>query len=121
MRGVQIGTVLLIVTFFNLHISSSDISSSANLHITFLMNWYDYMGYFGSFLTSITFIPQVYKAWQTRSVGDLSSWMVIIVVASASIWLVYGIAINSGPVIVANSVVLMFALVLLYFTFRFKS
>ncbi len=85
------------------------------------MHWYDYLGYLGSFLTSITFVPQVYKAWQTKSVGDLSKWMVLIVIASASIWLVYGIAIKSGPVIVANTVVLIFVLVLLYFTFKFKS
>ncbi len=84
------------------------------------MNWYDYMGYFGSFLTSITFVPQVYKAWQTKSVGDLSRWTVIIVVTSACIWLIYGVAIKSGPVMLANTVVLIFALVLLYFTFRFK-
>ncbi len=84
-------------------------------------HWYDYLGYLGSFLTSITFVPQVYKAWQTKSVGDLSKWMVLIVIASAGIWLIYGIVIKSGPVIVANSVVLIFALVLLYFTYRFKS
>jgi MtN3 and saliva related transmembrane protein len=85
------------------------------------MHWYDYLGYLGSFLTSITFVPQVYKAWQTKSVGDLSKWMVLIVIASAGIWLIYGIAIESGPVMVANTVVLIFALVLLYFTYRFKS
>ncbi len=85
------------------------------------MQWYDYLGYLGSFLTSITFVPQVYKAWQTKSVGDLSKWMVLIVIASAGIWLIYGIAIESGPVMVANTVVLIFALVLLYFTYRFKS
>ncbi|MBA2761127.1 MAG: PQ-loop repeat-containing protein, partial [Segetibacter sp.] len=49
------------------------------------MHWYDYLGYLGSFLTSITFVPQVYKAWQTKSVGDLSKWMVLIVIASAGI------------------------------------
>jgi MtN3 and saliva related transmembrane protein len=85
------------------------------------MSWYDLMGYLGSFLTSITFVPQVYKAWQTKSVGDLSRWTVIIVVISASVWLVYGLAIISGPVIVANSVVLLMSLVLLYFTFKFKN
>ncbi|TDH27883.1 hypothetical protein EXU57_05305 [Segetibacter sp. 3557_3] len=81
--------------------------------------WYEYVGYLGSFLTSITFVPQVYKAWQTKSVGDLSKWTVLIVILSASIWLTYGIAIVNGPVIVANSVVLLSSLILLYFTFRF--
>jgi MtN3 and saliva related transmembrane protein len=78
------------------------------------------IGYIGSFLTSITFIPQVYKSWQSKSVGDLSIWMVLIVITSTIIWLVYGLAIGSGPVISANSIVLLLSLVLLYFKFTFK-
>lgn len=83
-------------------------------------NLVEYIGYFGSFLTSITFIPQVYKSWQSKSVGDLSTWMIAIVVTSTIVWLIYGFAIKSGPVIVANMVVLVLTLVLLYFKQTFK-
>ncbi len=83
-------------------------------------NMVEYIGYFGSFLTSITFIPQVYKSWQSKSVGDLSIWMILIVVTSTLVWLVYGFAINSGPVISANLIVLFLTLVLLYFKQIFK-
>lgn len=83
-------------------------------------NLVEYIGYFGSFLTSITFIPQVYKSWQSRSVGDLSIWMILIVITSTLVWLTYGFAIHSGPVIVANTVVLVLTLVLLYFKYSFK-
>ncbi len=81
----------------------------------------EYIGYFGSFLTSITFIPQVYKSWQSKSVGDLSIWMILIVLTSSIVWLIYAFAINSGPVIVANTVVLVLTLVLFYFKLRFKN
>jgi MtN3 and saliva related transmembrane protein len=84
------------------------------------MNWIEPVGYLGSFLTSITFIPQVYKAWQTKSIGDLSIWMVLIVNFSTVVWLLYGLGIGSGPVIVANSIVLIFSLLLLYFKLTFK-
>lgn len=83
-------------------------------------NLVEYIGYFGSFLTAITFIPQVYKSWQSKSVGDLSIWMILIVVTSTIVWLIYGFAIHSGPVIVANTVVLVLTLVLLYFKYSFK-
>jgi MtN3 and saliva related transmembrane protein len=79
-----------------------------------------YIGYFGSFLTAITFVPQVYKSWQSKSVGDLSGWMIAIVITSACVWLVYAFAIQSGPVIVANTIVLALTLVLTYFKFKFK-
>ena len=83
-------------------------------------NVVEYIGYFGSFLTSITFLPQVYKSWQSKSVGDLSIWMILIVLTSTSVWLVYAFAIHSGPVISANLVVLVLTLVLLYFKLTFK-
>jgi MtN3 and saliva related transmembrane protein len=84
-------------------------------------NIVEYIGYFGSFLTSITFLPQVYKSWQSRSVGDLSIWMIFIVISSTIVWLIYAFAIHSGPVISANVVVLVLTLVLLYFKLSFKN
>jgi MtN3 and saliva related transmembrane protein len=84
------------------------------------MAWIEYVGYFGSFLTAITFIPQVYKSWQSRSVGDLSLLMILIVITSTIVWLVYAFAIHSGPVIVANSIVFVLSLLLFYFKVSFK-
>jgi len=83
-------------------------------------NSIELIGYFGSFLTSITFIPQVYKSWKSKSVGDLSTWMVLIVITSTLVWLAYGYLINSGPVLLANTIVLILTLVLLYFKMKFK-
>lgn len=84
------------------------------------MHWIEYVGLFGAFLTSITFIPQVYKAWQTKSVGDLSVWTISIVVTSAAVWLIYGLYLELRPVIIANSIILVLAIVLLYFKLTFK-
>ena len=78
------------------------------------------IGYFGSFLTSITFIPQVYQAWKTKSVGDLSTWMMLIVILSTIVWTVYGFRKGSSPIIVANAIVLVLSLILLYFKYTFK-
>ena len=84
------------------------------------MNWIEFIGYVGSFLTSITFIPQVYKTWQTKSVGDLSIWMILIVITSTIVWLIYAFAIHSGPVIVANTIVFALSVLLIYFKLSFK-
>ena len=84
------------------------------------MNWINFIGYIGSFLTSVTFIPQVYKAWQSKSVGDLSIWTILIIITSTLVWLAYGIGAGSGPVIVANSIVFVLSVLLLYFKFSFK-
>lgn len=78
------------------------------------------LGYIGAVLSSVTFVPQVWYAWKTKSVGDLSIWMIIILLGNVSTWLTYGILLGLMPVIVANSIILALALVMLYFKLTFK-
>jgi MtN3 and saliva related transmembrane protein len=86
------------------------------------MSWVEAVGLFGSFLSSITFMPQVYKAWQSKSVGDLSVYTILIVVTSTIVWLIYGIFNDPLllPVVLCNGIICVLALVLLYFKFTFK-
>lgn len=84
------------------------------------MNWIEFLGYCGAFLSAITFIPQVWQAWKTKSVGDLSIWMILIVITSCVVWLIYAANVKSGPVIAANLIVLALALILFYFKLTFK-
>lgn len=84
------------------------------------MTWIEVAGHTGAFLSSITFIPQVYKAWQSKSVGDLSLSMVVIVFSSTIVWLVYGVNLSLLPVIICNSIIAVLSLVLIYFKFTFK-
>lgn len=83
------------------------------------MNWIEAVGHFGAFLTSVTFIPQVYKVWKTRSVGDLSLTMMLIVLLSTLVWLTYAFALMLWPVIIANSIVCILSLLLIYFKIAF--
>jgi MtN3 and saliva related transmembrane protein len=84
------------------------------------LQWIDYLGLFGAFLSSITFLPQVYKAWKTKSVGDLSIWMILILLANVSTWLIYGIVKNDFAIMIANSIILSLSMLMLFFKFRFK-
>lgn len=77
------------------------------------------MGHFGAFLTSVTFVPQVYKVWKTKSVNDLSITMMGIVVLSTIVWLTYAFALHLLPVIIANSIVFVLSLMLIYFKLTF--
>lgn len=83
------------------------------------MNWIEITGHFGAFLTSVTFIPQVYKVWKTKSVNDLSLAMMMIVVLSTLVWLTYAFALMLWPVIIANSIVFILSLMLIYFKFAY--
>lgn len=84
------------------------------------MTWIEVAGHTGAFLSSITFIPQVYKAWKSKSVGDLSIVMMFIVFSSTIVWLIYGVNLLLWPVIICNSIIAGLSLVLIYFKFTFK-
>jgi MtN3 and saliva related transmembrane protein len=83
------------------------------------MDWTEVLGHVGSALSSITFMPQVYQAWKTKSVGDLNLAMMFIVFFSTIIWLVYGIGRGLLPVIICNAIICFLSLVLIYFKYRF--
>ena len=80
----------------------------------------EHIGYLATFLTSVSYAPQVYKSWKSRSVGDLSVWTVSILFSSTLAWLVYGFGVESGPVIAANAMVFLLSLMLVVFKVTFK-
>jgi MtN3 and saliva related transmembrane protein len=75
----------------------------------------EYIGYLGTILSCITFIPQVYQTWKTKSVGDLSLIMVLIVVSSTIVWMTYAYLVKSKPIMLANAIVFILSLMMLYF------
>ena len=85
------------------------------------MSTIEIVGYFGSLLSSITFIPQVYKSWKSRSAGDLSLLMMCIVFISTIVWLIYGVGLMLWPVIICNGVICALSLLLLFFKLTFKN
>ncbi|HNP08290.1 MAG TPA: SemiSWEET family transporter [Cyclobacteriaceae bacterium] len=84
------------------------------------MDWIQIAGHTGALLSSITFVPQVYKVWTSKSVRDLSLTMMLIVFTSTIIWLIYGVALNLWPVILANGFICVLSVLLIYFKLTFK-
>lgn len=62
-----------------------------------------WLGLAAGFLTSIAVIPQVVRTWRRKQAADLSVWQPLLLIAGLLLWLLYGIAIEDTPLIVANS------------------
>ena len=77
------------------------------------------LGYTAGTLTTIAFLPQVLKAWKTRSTKDISLGMFLLFSVGVALWLVYGIMISSAPIIAANLVTLVLASSVLIAKLRF--
>lgn len=87
------------------------------------MDTMEWVGHAGAFLSSITFLPQVYKTWKSRRVADLSMSMMLIVFTSTIVWLAYGLFNEKGillPVVICNSIIMVLSALLIYFKISFS-
>jgi MtN3 and saliva related transmembrane protein len=62
------------------------------------------IGALAAALTSLSYIPQVMKAWPRGSTADLSLKMLIVLTAGLSLWIVYGVLKQDWVIVVANSI-----------------
>lgn len=72
-------------------------------------------------ISSITFLPQVIKIWQTKSAKDLSMPMLLLLVLGVSMWLAYGIFLKDVPIIYTNSMVLLMSFIMLFFKLKYNN
>jgi MtN3 and saliva related transmembrane protein len=77
------------------------------------MTFITLLGLLAGTLTTISFLPQLLKTWRTKSAKDMSLPMLISFCAGVLLWLVYGILIQAAPVILANLITLILALIIL--------
>jgi MtN3 and saliva related transmembrane protein len=77
------------------------------------------VGYLAATLTTAAFLPQVIQVWQSKSTTDLALPTLLSFIAGVSMWLIYGLLLNSAPVIVANAVTLVLNLVILRFKLKY--
>jgi MtN3 and saliva related transmembrane protein len=71
------------------------------------MNLADLLGAIAGILTTLAFVPQVWRVWKTRSTRDISLGMYLVFTAGVGFWLAYGLVLGAWPIVVANSVTLM--------------
>ena len=83
-------------------------------------NYIDFFGFLAALLTTIAFLPQLYKTWKTKSADDVSLIMLILFITGLICWIIYGLKIHSIPILVANVVTFIFnfSILILKLTYR---
>ena len=79
----------------------------------------DAIGSIAATLTTVSFVPQVWKVWQTRHTADISLAMYSFFTTGVALWLAYGFLLASWPIIIANSITLLLAGTVLVMKLRF--
>ena len=67
------------------------------------------LGYIAGTLTTLAFLPQALKAFRTKRTKDISLTMWLLLCTGVLCWLIYGVLLNAGPIIIANAVTLILA------------
>ena len=79
----------------------------------------EWFGYAAAILTTGSFVPQAVMTIRSRNTSGISLAMYVIFTLGVALWLLYGIALKSGPMILANSVTLALAGTILALKLRF--
>jgi len=78
----------------------------------------EWIGVVAGLMTTTAFIPQVMQTWRTQSARDFALPMLLLFVGGIALWLVYGLAIGSAGLIVANGITLPLAAFILWVKLR---
>ena len=79
------------------------------------------IGLLAAILTTIAFIPQVFKVMKSRSSEGLSLTTYLIFITGVSFWLIYGIFKMSFSMILGNGITVLLASIIIYYILKNKN
>lgn len=83
------------------------------------LDYIEYIGLAAAFLTTASFLPQVWKTWKTKDVSGLSLPMFSMFFIGIVFWFIYGLLIKSPAIILANVITALSSFLLVYFKIKF--
>lgn len=88
------------------------------VHVSLILA--DVFGFLGAGCTTVSFVPQVLKVWRSRSARDISAGMYLLFIAGLAFWLAYGLMIGSWPILIANTLTIALAAMVLWMKWYFE-
>lgn len=85
-----------------------------------MIGWTEILGLVAGACTTAAVTPQIWKAWKTEEVEDVSIGMYLVLITGLALWLVYGIIKSDIPIIATNGTALLLNLFMLYLIFRYR-
>jgi MtN3 and saliva related transmembrane protein len=73
----------------------------------------DLIGYIAAFLTTLSFFPQALKTLRSRDTHSISLRMYLLFTTGVMLWSIYGWMVGDGPVLIANLITLVPAVIVL--------
>jgi MtN3 and saliva related transmembrane protein len=78
------------------------------------MDFDNLLGFIAATKNTAAFIPQTYRSITTRDLSGISLGMYATFTFGIILWIIYGILIGSGPILVANIITFVLSATILY-------
>jgi MtN3 and saliva related transmembrane protein len=85
-----------------------------------VIDFYEIIGLVAAIITTAAFLPQVFKTYKTKDTSGLSLSMYLSFLIGVILWLIYGVHLESLPMILANSVTVVSTLYLVAMKLKYK-
>ena len=80
----------------------------------------DLIGTLAAVLTTVSFVPQAWLSFKTHDVSGVSLLMYSVFTVGVALWLAYGLLLGSWPMVIANSITLVLAVMILGLKLRYS-
>lgn len=84
------------------------------------MDWIKILGLVAAFCTTISFLPQAVQIIKTKDTSSISAAMYSLFTFGTLMWLLFGIYSKNMPVMLANGVTFILAVIILFYKLREK-
>jgi len=78
------------------------------------------LGLLAAVLTTISLLPQLIRVIRTKSTKDISTGMFSLFCCGVFLWFIYGLLTNNLPIILANLLAFIQALIILFYKIKYK-
>ncbi len=78
------------------------------------------LGLAAGICTTAAVVPQLWKAWKTKKVSDVSPGMFFVLILGLAMWTIYGFIENDLPIILTNGTALVLNSLMLYLLFKYE-
>ena len=84
------------------------------------MQHLDIIGTIAGAVTTLSYVPQIWKIWKTKSANDVSYGMYAILYLGIGLWTYYGIMLGATPMIVANAFCITFMTIIMVLKVKYR-
>jgi MtN3 and saliva related transmembrane protein len=84
------------------------------------MDQWTVLGLVAGLMTTIGFVPQIIKGYRSKSMRDVSLIMPILLAVGMLFWFIYGIWLDSLPLVIWNAIALILNLIIIVLILRYN-